>query len=155
MSGKRPSGPEAGAGGSATDTSIGVPSKLRTRLGAPVHQRWPATAGRVWTVQCTGSLASPVETCVTAAPAPAGAPSAAATPAAAAAVLKTFIVMPVPPGARRRRLTTRRSPRSCGRLTVESRPMPDAREDLAELMRRRALTEDAARPDAVARRHAA
>jgi acetyl-CoA carboxylase carboxyltransferase component len=34
--------------------------------------------------------------------------------------------------------------------------MPDApREDLAELLRRRALTEDAARPDAVARRHAA
>jgi len=35
-------------------------------------------------------------------------------------------------------------------------PMPDSgNDDLAELRRRRALTEDAARPDAVARRHAA
>lgn len=32
--------------------------------------------------------------------------------------------------------------------------MPDERTDLAELRRRRALTEDAARPDAVAKRHA-
>src|ERR1043165_5924149 len=38
-----------------------------------------------------------------------------------------------------------------------SLPMPDdaVRDDLAELLRRRALTEDAGRPDAVGRRHAA
>src|SRR3954451_12198678 len=94
MRGNRPSGPDAGAGGRAPDTSIGVPSNVRTRLGEPVHQRWPATAGRVWTAQCTGSLASPVKTCVTAALAPAGASSAAPTPAAAAAVLIAFIVIP-------------------------------------------------------------
>jgi acetyl-CoA carboxylase carboxyltransferase component len=34
-------------------------------------------------------------------------------------------------------------------------PAEDRRDDLLDLMRRRALTEDAARPDAVARRHAA
>src|SRR5690349_22122025 len=42
-------------------------------------------------------------------------------------------------------------------LWITSDAMPDdaMRDDYAELLRRRALTEDAARPDAVERRHAA
>ena len=47
-------------------------------------------------------------------------------------------------------------PRSHGRAGGCDRARDDSiRDDLAELLRRRALTEDAARPDAVERRHAA
>ena len=73
-----------------------MPSKVRTRLGEPVHQRWPATAARVWTAQATGSLASPVKTCVTAALAVAGATSAAAATTVAAALMVLTVIASSP-----------------------------------------------------------
>src|SRR3954453_23437160 len=67
------SGPLAGAGGNATETSIGVPSKLAT-VAAPVPQkRWP--------LACTAQATAPPMTLSIAASAVAGTsnPAASAT----------------------------------------------------------------------------
>src|SRR4051794_38483646 len=64
ITGYGPSGPLAGAGGSATETSIGVPSKLGT-VAAPVPQkRWP--------LACTVQATAPPMTLLIAASAVAG-----------------------------------------------------------------------------------
>jgi hypothetical protein len=62
ISGKSPSGPVGGAAGSVTLTSIGVLSQVATRLGLPLHQRWPTVLAPVWTVQLTDGLDIPVNT---------------------------------------------------------------------------------------------
>src|SRR3954447_25511901 len=91
MTGKPPSGPPAGAGGSATATSMGVPSQLGTVVPVPEQKRWPEAC----VVQATG-VELVVKTWVIAALAVGAATRAIASVSKAASLRMVLLLREVP-----------------------------------------------------------